>query len=293
MLDLDLGAVLLSVTDISLLFVVNGKFVEPSVAMALSALSAAQVYKALAILSIIVFGAIALIHWRRAAVGLRKPLGLVLDRMTGIDFCVGTLIGTFAMVVIVAVELALGQLQMKVSAFGGHHIIQSASSYLISGFIEELLCRGFLLSGLIIVIRQRWIAVAVMAGIFGALHGANPHATALSIFSNALGGVTYAIAYLGSKRLWLGTGIHFAWNVIQGPVLGFAVSGGKMLWGGLFTESVRGPDWLTGGSFGPEGGLICIGFRFLVVGLILVWLSYSNRLVFSPRRFADDGSRLV
>jgi len=234
----------------------------------------AQVLRVLGILAVFVFAAAAGFRWKRENIDPRKPLGLTLDAMAGVEFLVGALIGTLAMVGTLSVEFLSGWVQVKAAGLTGHHIMRSASSYLFSVFIEELLCRGLLLSGLAMFVRRRWIAVALMAGIVGVLHGANPHATALSTFSNALGGVIYALAYLDSRRLWLGTGIHFAWNFIQGPVLGFAVSGGVMPWGGLFAESVKGPDWLTGGPFGPEGGLVCVGFRIVVAGLILVWLQY-------------------
>lgn len=34
------------------------------------------------------------------------------------------------------------------------------------------------------------------AALFGIAHAGNPHATALSVFSNSLGGVTYALPYI-------------------------------------------------------------------------------------------------
>ncbi|MGA2003813.1 MAG: CPBP family intramembrane glutamic endopeptidase [Terriglobales bacterium] len=247
------------------------------------ALSAAHLLKIVGNLSIFTFCAVVLILWKRAHIDPRKPLGLVVDRKMAIEFCVGTLIGALAMLGTASIESALGLFQVKTFSLSGHHILKSASSYLITGFFEELIFRGLFLSGLVMLVRQRWLAVGLMAAIFGGLHGANPHATTLSVFSIALGGMVYAEAYLGSKRLWLGTGIHFAWNFVQGPVLGFAVSGGVMPWGGLFTGSVNGPNWVTGGSFGPEGGLICIGFRVVAAALILVWFHLSNYL--NPRRF--------
>lgn len=105
----------------------------------------------------------------------------------------------------------------------------------------------------------------------------NAHATPLSVLSNALGGAIYAVAYLGSNRLWLGFGVHFAWNFVQGPVLGFPVSGGVMP-EAVFNQFVSGPDWLAGAAYGPEGRLIAIGFRFLAASLVVAWLVYSKQL---------------
>lgn len=227
-------------------------------------------------LCVILFGAIALLRWKRSHVNTWEALGLTLDWNAALELCVGALIGTLAIAGVFYAELMMGLLHVKSFDFAGHHLVTSASSYLVSAFVEELLSRGLLLSGLILVLRKRSIAVLVMAAIFGLLHAANPHATVLSVFSNALGGVVYALAYLGSNRLWLGTGMHFAWNFVQGPVLGFPVSGSIMPWGGLLSQGVTGPISLTGGAYGPEGGLIAIAFRFVALSLTILWCVWAR-----------------
>ena len=239
--------------------------------------------KAFSFLCVAAFGMIALIHWRRAHINVPKAVGVVLDRKAAIEFSVGTLIGAATMLAIFGFEFLAGLLHVKTAVFVGHNILRSASSYLLSGFVEELLFRGLLLSGILLLVRQCWAAVALMAAVFGLSHVANPEVSSLSIFSNALGGVVYAIAYLLSKRLWLGTGIHFAWNFVQGPMLGFPVSGGTVLWGGLVAQSVTGPDWLTGGAYGPEGGLVSIFFRFVAAGLVVLWCAWVTPKPVAPR----------
>jgi uncharacterized protein len=236
-----------------------------------------HLFKTLSYVGMFIFAAVALAHWRRAGINPQKPLGLMLDRKTVIEFGVGTLVGTLAILGVFYVESLAGFLQTSVVVPSSSHTLRFASSYLVSVFVEEVIARGLLLSGLMLVIRPRWLAVAVMAAIFGFLHGTNPHATPLSVISNSLGGAAYAVAYLGSNRLWLGTGMHFAWNFVQGPVLGFPVSGGRMP-GSLLYQSVNGPDWLTGGAYGPEGGLIAIGFRFVAAGLVVGWLLFNQRM---------------
>jgi membrane protease YdiL (CAAX protease family) len=211
-------------------------------------------------------------HWKRTNTNPKKYFGLAIDRAGVIDFSVGTLIGTLAMLGTFYVQLNLGYLHVHGFSIAAYQTLAAILIYLASAFLEELISRGMVLTGLILVVGRRWLAVVLMAAIFGMLHGSNPHATALSIFSNALGGVVYAVAYLGSKRLWLGTGTHFAWNVVQGPILGLPVSGGLIPWGGLLSVSVAGPTWLTGGEYGPEGGLISVGFRFFELILLFLWL---------------------
>jgi CAAX protease family protein len=183
------------------------------------------------------------------------------ERRIAVEFCVGVLIGTTAMLGIFWVESLSGLVQVTAFEPNSHHILKSASSYLVSGFLEELISRGLLLSGLILITRRPWAAIALMTamfGFFGFCMQRIPMPPHLSVLSNAMGGVVYGVAYLGTKRLWLGTEIHFAWNFVRGAVLGFPVSGGIIPWGGLFTQSIHGPGWLTGGAYGPEGGLISI-----------------------------------
>jgi membrane protease YdiL (CAAX protease family) len=73
-----------------------------------------------------------------------------------------------------------------------------------------------------------------------------------------------------TKRLWLPVGAHFAWYFAQG-LLGFPVSG--MDAGGLRRIHDNGPAWLAGGAYGPEAGAVGIAFRFVVIALMLLWVS--------------------
>jgi hypothetical protein len=71
-----------------------------------------------------------------------------------------------------------------------------------------------------------------------------------------------------TRSLWFSTGLHFGWNLLEGPLLGLQVSGHEL--GGLHLLDATGPDWLSGGSFGPEGGLpaTCV----TVAGILLLAL---------------------
>ena len=64
------------------------------------------------------------------------------------------------------------------------------------------------------------IALVVSSVGFGLLHlVTTADATTLSVLSTTLGGVMYGLAYLRTGRIWMGVGIHFAWNFVQGTVL--------------------------------------------------------------------------
>ncbi len=95
-----------------------------------------------------------------------------------------------------------------------------------------------------------------------------PTRAALSwaFFNTIAIGVLLAVAYLRTRTLWLPFGIHFGWNFALGFVFGLPVSGLNDF-SVLVKGSIRGPQWLTGGSYGLENsGAAAI---LIVLGLLL------------------------
>lgn len=123
---------------------------------------------------------------------------------------------------------------------------------LAAGF-EEILLRGYAFQRLVESVGAPG-AVLLTSALFGVLHIPNPSATLLSTANTVLAGVLLAVAYLKTRGLWLPIGLHFAWNVLMGPVLGLPVSGIAL--GGFFATSAAGPAWISGGAYGPEGSVV-------------------------------------
>jgi membrane protease YdiL (CAAX protease family) len=119
---------------------------------------------------------------------------------------------------------------------------------------EEIIFRGYAFQQLAEAITPTG-AVVLMSLLFGLVHLANPHRTWVSTLNTALVGLPLSIAYLRTKALWMPIGIHFIWNFLQGFFLGLPVSG-MMMTGGVLSAHVTGPEFLTGGAYGPEGGVI-------------------------------------
>jgi uncharacterized protein len=165
-------------------------------------------------------------------------------------------------------------------------------SFVMVPFLEELIFRSALLGGLLVLMPRRvWAAILISAGIFGGLHLENSHATLVSAAGSLLGGVAYGIAFAATQRIWLPFGLHFAWNYVQGPVLGFALSGGKPLRGTLVQQQSIGPAWFTGGEYGPEGGVVGLAGRVVVLlGLYAVFALWRKGSVTSAPGF-DGPSR--
>jgi hypothetical protein len=118
---------------------------------------------------------------------------------------------------------------------------------------EELLTRGYVLSAL----REVWGwsgAIAATSVGFGLLHLKNPDATARSLVLVVLAGCFLGSVVWVTRSLYAAWMAHFAWNWTMAVVFHVAVSG---LW--METPRYRyvdaGPAWVTGGGWGPEGGL--------------------------------------
>jgi membrane protease YdiL (CAAX protease family) len=237
----------------------------------------------------LVFGRIAIQHWRRQGRPFIDGLGLAWQRGSAADLSVGFLIAAFAMAGIYACELASGHISRDSVAAGiGLSSWRPALILIFGALEEECVFRGLLLSGLTLALGgRRTSAVWLTALMFGLVHLANPAAGAMSVLGNALGGLIYGYAFVLSGRLWLPLGLHFGWNFVQGPVLGFPVSGLPM--GGMQHIQDLGPAWLTGGSYGPEAGLVGIAFRFLVLALLLLYL-HRGRMSERRREILCDNS---
>jgi membrane protease YdiL (CAAX protease family) len=126
--------------------------------------------------------------------------------------------------------------------------------WMVQGAGEEVLCRGWLLQ----VVGARsgaWIGVIVSSIIFSALHAVNPDVGVVSFINIALVGIFLSLYALREGGIWGVSGWHATWNWTQGNIFGMQVSGTHASGGSVFNFSTGGPDLLTGGRFGPEGGL--------------------------------------
>ena len=118
---------------------------------------------------------------------------------------------------------------------------------------EETVVRGYILNNLLESV-PKWIALLITAVLFSLLHWFNPGITWMSLLGIFTGGILLGLNYIYTKNLWFGIFLHFAWNYLQGPVLGYEVSGIET--DSMLIQSISGPVWLTGGPFGFEASLL-------------------------------------
>jgi membrane protease YdiL (CAAX protease family) len=148
-----------------------------------------------------------------------------------------------------------------------------------AGIVEEILSRG-----IIFRIAEEgigtWWSILLSAFIFGFMHIMNPNATLFSSVSIALtAGVILAMLYVITRQLWIPIGLHIGWNFTLGGIYGAPVSGGEP--GGILNATFPGPDWITGGAFGPEASVITV-VVFLVFGLFLIRQSVMENSWIKP-----------
>ena len=118
---------------------------------------------------------------------------------------------------------------------------------------EEMVFRGYAFA----VLREWWGPVAtlgVTSVAFGLVHLQNDGASVPSTLVVILAGVFLGSVLLVTGSLWAAFAAHLAWNWVIAGALHSAVSGIPFA-----TPDYRvvdaGPDWATGGVWGPEGGV--------------------------------------
>jgi membrane protease YdiL (CAAX protease family) len=137
-------------------------------------------------------------------------------------------------------------------------LLPGLAAPLATGVFEELFFRG----GVFRVAEKwfgSWIALVVSSLIFGFVHLENDAATIRGILAISFwAGILLTATYMLTRRLWLGIGLHAAWNYTQGTVYSGIISGSQAPTPGLVNATMAGPDWLTGGTFGVEASVVAI-----------------------------------
>lgn len=102
-----------------------------------------------------------------------------------------------------------------------------------------------------------WPAAVVWSGLFGVGHLGNSGenwAGALAVF---VYGLFACLLLRRTGNLWMPIGFHVGWDWCETYLYGVADSG-NLSSKHLLNPSFSGPSWLTGGSVGPEGSLLCL-----------------------------------
>lgn len=201
-------------------------------------------------------------------------LGLQWNQQTVPDLLAGFAIAGFLMGMIYCIEWAAGWLQfagfiwdeLSIPLVLWRTFINLLAFAILPSWGEELIDRGYRLQNLKDGLNLGW-AILLTSAVFAARHLDNPNASWISTLGIFLAGWFLAYGWVRTRQLWLSLGIHAGWNFFECVVFGFPVSGFETF--SLIQQKVSGPVLITGGAFGPEGGLILI--LALLVGAILIY----------------------
>lgn len=205
-----------------------------------------------------------------------RDFGIRFDRSWWSSLALGLSLGGFLMATVFAVESWAGWIavaDMLAVTVPGVSLLLALSFSLVKvlcvGIYEEVVVRGYLLRNLAEGTNLT-AAVIVSSAIFAVLHATNDNSTIVSTLGLFVNGLLFAAALLITGRLSASIGLHIAWNLFEGVVFGFPVSGDKE--GASFLViAQRGPELLTGGAFGPEAGLVGIAASLIGIGVLMLW----------------------
>lgn len=206
-------------------------------------------------------------------------LGLRVDRRGVVDLLIGFGLAGLMIGVIFFVLLALKWIQIESYAWQVENWGNVTASILVMLLLfslvswqEELLMRGYWLQNLSAGLSSS-LGVLLSSAVFALGHWFNPNLNWQGILGLFLAGLFLAFSYLRTKQLWLPIGLHLGWNFFEGTFFGFPVSGQYHYQ--LIRQTAIGPDIITGGSFGPEAGLILL--LALIVGTAgIYWYTRSR-----------------
>ena len=115
------------------------------------------------------------------------------------------------------------------------------------------------------------LALLVLTSVvFGVLHAQNPEATVPSLVVVTLAGIFLGTIVLATGSLWAAFTAHLAWNWTLGALLHAPISGLSTFAMPDYRVVDAGPDWVTGGAWGPEGGVGAAAGMLVATTLLIV-----------------------
>lgn len=214
--------------------------------------------------------AVLVLRWRKLPLSL---LGMSL-RGRGKDLLAGLGVAVLLYAVGFGTSLLMGTVEIASVQWVPRDLLGTLLFFLLVAVTEEVMLRGFVLGRMLSAGMNRFVALFLSSALFSAMHLFNPNFALLPFVNILLAGCLLGASFLYTRNLCFPVVLHWFWNWLQGPVLGYEVSGmdsGET----LLTLRLTGSDLLTGGSFGFEGSLLCT--VLLVVGTLAIVGYYERR----------------
>jgi uncharacterized protein len=203
----------------------------------------------------------------------KRPLddyGIPPRQVFGLRFWEGLIWGFAALSAIVLILRVSGHFEIDSVALTGGAVFRYAAGwgavFWAVAIHEEFAFRGYWLFSFARRVRF-WRAALLISVVFGAAHLGNPGENVLGILQVVVTGLLFCLTIRRTGNLWFAVGFHAAWDWTETFFYGTPDSGLVGV-GRFLNTSVRGPDWLSGGSAGPEGSIVALLVLLLFALLI-------------------------
>ena len=110
-------------------------------------------------------------------------------------------------------------------------------------------------------------AILLMILLAGFSAWRDPYASRAAVLATMLMTLLLSLTWLRTHAVWLAWGLHFALAGSSGVLFGLPVSGTSEF-ASAVQGSTYGPDWLTGGDFGPAAALFSLLVILAVIPLL-------------------------
>jgi membrane protease YdiL (CAAX protease family) len=200
---------------------------------------------------------------------LREVLGLPKRPTAKREWQLGAALG-WGLITLAILPMAVAgtlnvQFWTQPRAFG--LLLVNLATLAVAALAEEVAFRGYPFRRLIEAVGPV-AATITMSLLFGLAHVLNPGATWDSTLVTVLAGILLSVAWLRTRGLWLGWGLHFAWNASIAILFGLPVSGINDFASVVQTRTF-GKLWLTGGDYGPEGAAFTVIVLLVGIGILV------------------------
>ena len=149
-----------------------------------------------------------------------------------------------------------------------------AFAFLVVGFNEEFGFRGYIQYTLTTGMGF-WPSAILISGLFGLAHARNSGENVFGEMSVVLFGLLFCLFLLRRGNLWWAVGFHMGYDWTETFFWG-APDSGILPSRNFLSSTFSGPNWLTGGSVGPEASIvtpICL----LIVAILFSLVYRENR----------------
>ncbi len=247
------------------------------------------------IAELVLFLIVLFASWVMSRIERRKvgDYGLPLTRSAWPRFFTGYLLwGFLPLTILLLVMRGLHVFYFGTISLHGRAILSWALlwgfAFLMVGLFEEYTFRGYALYTLTDGLGF-WPAAIILALLFAWVHTGNGGETKFGIVGVFFFGMFAAVVLWRTGNLWLAVGAHAGWDWGQSFFYGVADSGFQVP-GHMLNPHVHGPDWLTGGTVGPEGSILTLILLALMTGGFLA--VYKPKPQARIMNFAEDGGRM-